>query len=400
LIEKILSPVVQEFIRKNAHVDVNALLLKQQDIDGVPSGIIANQIEGRKKAHDKIPLYYNTTSIVYPPVLNLEQSSSEITAQFKNQILDEYLPDKSSVVDLTGGFGIDSFFFHKVFKKVTTVEPDPTLLEICAHNHRVLGARNIQYENLRAEIFIKETHEDFSLVFIDPSRRNKSLKRVYTFSECEPDITKLHSQVFSLARFLLIKASPLLDIHQGIKDLAYVKCVFVVAVENECKEILFLSERNFKEQPIISAVNLTGNGFSRFDFTTLNEENTSVDYSDPQDYLYEPNAAIMKAGAFKLIAKEYGIHKLHPNTHLYTSTNILNGFPGRIFKIVAFVKPRPSSVQPYFQNNKANVSVRNYPMTVLELRQATGLKDGGENYLIGCSGLGKKFLVVAHRLIT
>ena len=261
LFHDILSPDVQRFIHEHDRDDVRALVLKHAAVNGVPMSIIAEQISGRKKAKEKIPLLAETAGIVYPPNLNLEQSSSQKTALYKNTLLKDVQP-KDRCVDLTGGFGIDAFFFSKVFREVLYVEPNENLLRLVQHNHRQLGADNIVHQVNTAEQFLtdalsKQTKLD--IAYIDPSRRNKINKKVFSLTECEPDVTTLLDTIFQITDVLLIKASPLLDLHQGLLELKFVQKIIVVAVENEVREVLFLCVKNFEGEPLIQPINLLKN---------------------------------------------------------------------------------------------------------------------------------------------
>ena len=394
MLENILRPEIQQYIRDHENEDAKALVLKQKEILGVPSAEIAQQIAGRKKAKDKLPTWYQGEKIVYPPTLNLEQCSSEITAEYKAKILCDDMTQQ--IADLTGGFGVDTFCFSKLCKEVHYVEPNEDLYSIVDNNFIQLGA-SIKGHNQTAEDFIN-TSPQIDAFFIDPSRR-KSTQRVFKLVDCVPDITALQDSLFSFASKLLIKTSPLLDILQGISELKNVKKVFVVAVKNEVKELLFLCEKDFNKEPIIEAVNLFENkGPEILSFHTSDEKSTDISFGDPKRYLYEPNASILKAGAFKTVCKNFALLKVHPNTHLYTSDSLISNFPGRVFEIEAFVKPVKKDLLNYFPEGKANITTRNYPLSPEQLKKKTGLKDGGDKFLIGFSGEGEKFLVVAVRL--
>jgi len=401
LLTKILSPGVQRFIHEHERDDVRALVLKQADVEGVPISIIADQISGLKKAKEKIPLLADTAGIVYPPSLNLEQSSSQKTARYKNVLLKDVHP-KDRCVDLTGGFGIDAFFFSKVFRQVHYVEPNEDLLHLVQHNHKQLGASNIIHQVNTAEQFLNEALVNpakLDLAYIDPSRRNKINKKVFSLTECEPDVTTLLDRIFQITDVLLIKASPLLDLHQGLAELKFVQKVIVIAVENEVREVLFLCFKHFEGEPLIQTINLLKNEKEEsLSFLFSAERAATSTFSPPQKFLYEPNAAILKAGAFKTISQKFQLSKLHPSTHLYTSATWLENFPGRVFEVLELLKASPKSMAALFPEGKANVTTRNYPLSVEELKKKTGLKDGGTNYLIGFSGQQEKFLAAARRL--
>ena len=305
---------------------------------------------------------------------------------------------QSRVLDLTGGLGVDAFFFSQICKELHYVEPNHNLLKIAEHNHHELGITNIHYHHSSAEVFLNlvSNTTKFDMIYIDPSRRSMGQK-VFSLRQCEPDVIKLQPKIWSLTNNLIIKTSPLFDIKLGLKELQHVKKVSVISVDNECKEVLFYCEKNFASESAIDAMNLADTD-SSFPFSFSEEEKAQVSYSDPLLYLYEPNASLLKSGAFKTTAARFHIHKLHPNTHLYTSDQVIANFPGKVFQIESFVKSDDKELMKFFEGSKANILTRNYPLSVDALRKKTRLKEGGKKFLIGCSGVKKKFLLVATRL--
>lgn len=400
-IQDLLQPELQQFILLHEADDEKELLLKHKSIVGVLSSLVANQIAGRRKAKLKLPIWYGTKNILYPPSVNVEQCSSEATATFKVELLKQNIKsDFNKAVDLSGGFGVDSFFLSSLFKEVDYVEPNENLFEITRHNHNTLQASSIQYHHTTAEQFLTSTPNHFDLLYIDPSRRTKGNQKIFRLADCMPDITQLQDVVFQKTNILLVKVSPMLDLQQGIKELKHVAKVFVVAVDNECKEVLFLCRKGHEAEPVVEAVDLkmSSAGLS-FSFLFSEERNSIAEFSNPLRYLYEPNAALLKAGAFKLIAQRFSLKKIQQHTHLYTSENLLIDFPGRVFEIEALIKPDAKIARQYFPESKANVATRNYPLSPEELKKKTNLKDGGEKYLIGFSGVKEKFVAVCKRLI-
>lgn len=401
MLQELLSTEVQSFIRAHENEDERNLLLKHKLIHGIPAALIADQIRGRKKSKEKLPSYYNAENILYPPGINLEQCSSEKTAQFKIDFLQKNIgvPTVNVCADLTGGFGVDSFFFSKIAKTVHYVEPNLALQLLTRHNHEQFGRLNIEYHNTTAEEFLISSTHLFDFVYIDPSRRAEGNKKVFRLSDTEPDVTALLKSIFENTSVLLIKASPLLDIHSALKQLSFVKTVIVLSVENECKELLFYCEKDFNDEPVIEAVNLRlGKTDEPFFFSLHDEENARVELAEPLTYLYEPNASILKAGAFKLVGENFSLAKIHPSTHLYTASSLIPNFPGRTYRIVALVKPDDKMLKAFFPEGKANITTRNYPLSVRDLKRKTKLKDGGYQYLIGFTGIKKKYLAVAERL--
>jgi hypothetical protein len=393
----LLRPEVQKFIREHEHDDEKKLVLQHRDVLGIPSSLLADQIIGRRKAKIKVPLYYNMPGIIYPPGLNLEQSSSEETAIFKANALNSIIGPGITLADMTGGFGVDSLFLSRVCKKIFYIEPNASLLAIARQNHETLQVKNIDYRHATAAEFISSFREKLDCAFIDPSRRNKLSQKVFKLSDCEPDVPGLLSEIFQTTDCLLVKTSPLLDIQLAIKELKNVERVWVISVSNECKELLFFCRKDFVAEPTILAVNLQTDQES-FEFRVSAENKTVAQFSEPLSYLYEPNASILKAGAFKLIGEKFSMLKLHPSTHLYTSQDLIEKFPGRIFKIIQSVKADYMALKEIFIDGKANVITRNYPLSPEALKKKTKLKDGGERYLIGFSGQQEKYLVAATRI--
>lgn len=394
----LLKEEVRSFIRQHEQDDPRNIALLSNKISGINNSELAAQIAGRQKAKNKIQTYHALDTIIYPPSLNLEQSSSEATAKFKAAILEELgIPKDKTIADLSGGFGIDTFFFSRVFKRVIHVEPNDGLQEIAEHNHKALRAENILYVNKNAEAFLTAPEESFNVAYVDPSRRIEN-RKVFALTDCEPNIPVLENKIFEHARLLLLKAAPLLDISAGIKSLRFVKKVIVLSVDNECKELLFICEHGFFEEPIINAVNIQAKEYSSFSFTQSQEQNITLTYAEPATYLYEPNASILKSGAFKSIAQSFGVTKLAVSTHLYTADGLVEGFPGRVFKIDHVTKPEPKLVHSLIPDKKANVITRNYPLSAEDLKKKLKLSDGGNHYVLAFSSSKHKYVTLCSRL--
>lgn len=396
-LEKIAGDEIQTYLFSEGEGDISNLQLRDREKFGLPFKLLAGQLSARKKNVVKLPSFFRTKGILYPPSVNLEQSSSESTGKFKAEtIVDAIGKTNALVADLTGGFGVDSFFFSKKAEAVDYVEPDPGLLDIARHNLDLLGCSNIQYHPTNAKDFLNRCQRNYDLIYLDPSRRDAHAGKVFRLADCQPDIAGLLYQLFEFTEFVLIKTSPLLDIQQGLKELNMVKKVLVVSVNNECKELLFLIQKGFSDEPIIETYNLDKLGEVKqfFYFTREEEKNTDSDFSEPLTYLYEPNASILKAGAFKCIGKKFGLRKLQANTHFYTSNLLNENFPGRIFRIDQLEFDRKN-----FTEKKANVITRNYPLSAEELKKKLKLADGGEKYVIGFSSVKKKYSVLATRWV-
>jgi len=369
---------------KNDSLNEVALLLSKQP--NLNKEFILAQINGLQKAKNKINEFYETPNIIYPSKLSLEQCSSEKTGIYKSQLV-----NGETLVDLTGGFGVDSFYFSKTFEKVTHIEQNTELHETVKYNFGLLEANNINLINSTAEEFIENNTEKFDVAYIDPSRRNEN-QRVFKLDECTPNIIELASEIFKFSDNILIKTAPLLDIKQTLKDLKCVSNIWVIAVNNDCKEVLYLLEKDFSSEPEINTINLTKTN-QKFSFNYEQENTAKAEYSTPKSYLYEPNSAILKAGAFNSICDEYKVKKIAQHSHLYTSDNLIEIFPGRSFKV--------EHILPYNYKDfrklgitKANVSCRNFKHNVEQVKQKLKLKDGGDIYLFATTDKNEKPLLI------
>ncbi len=375
-----------EFIQhsKNKPLTEVALLLnKKPKLD---KEFILSQINGIQKAKNKLPEFYNTPNIIYPSKLSMEQCSSERTGIYKSQLI-----EGNSLIDLTGGFGVDSFYFSKNFTQITYVEKNVELVETVKNNFGLLKVKNVNILNTTAEDFINSAKEKVDVIYIDPSRRNEN-QRVFKLNECTPNTIELAPQLFKIADKILIKTAPLLDIKLTLKDLKCVTNVWVVSVNNDCKEVLYLLEKDKVVEPKINTINLT-NSNQEFYFDYKTESNSLVEYSPPKNYLYEPNSSIMKAGAFNSICNHFSMKKLAKNTHLYTSENLIENFPGRTFKIETVINYSLKDFKK-LGIKKANVSCRNFKDSVEQVQQKLKLKDGGGIYLFATTDSNNKPILI------
>ena len=371
--KEILRSDIQGFIKKHLNFDIAAISLAKSPFSDVSSAELAAQVKGLRTAAEKLPTWFATSGIYYPPTLNLEQASSEPLAQYKAGLIRGEV-----LVDLTGGFGVDSFFFSKQFKKVHYCERDAGLAEIAAHNFTRLGARNIEVHTGNGLEFLEEIargKEVVDCIYLDPSRRGKGGKRVFRLSEYEPPVAELLPGLFGCSRHVLLKTAPMLDLTEGTKLLGQVREVHVVGILNEVKELLWRLDQEWTQRPELIAADLSYPSHA-LRFTESEESTSQVSFGMPGKYLYEPNACILKAGAFKTTALRYGLVKLHPSTHLYTSQSLVP-FPGRRFEIKEMLPYKPGKL-PY---RKANVSTRNFPESVAVIRKRNRISDGGTTYL-------------------
>lgn len=368
----LLNEDVQEYIKARTNDDLKSLAFKKNPFPDIDWKEILTQIESRKKSEKKLPTWFNTSGILYPPKLNLEQSSSETTAQYKSSLV-----SRNSLIDLTGGFGIDCFSFSKKVNQVVHCELNNELSEIVKHNYREMEISNIECKTGNSTDILKE-YRHFDWIYIDPSRRNDLKQKVFLLKDSVPNVPELLDFYFEYSENILVKTSPLIDLASGINELRNVKEIHIVALDNEVKELLWILKKNYSGNIKIKAVNITDKQTDIFEF--IYETENTVSLSLPQKYLYEPNAAIMKSGGFSEIGKQFNLKKLHQHTQLFTSDELMDFF-GRVFEIQQIISFTKQNMKDYIRNIQANVTVRNFPETVENLRKKWNIKDGGNLYI-------------------
>jgi len=382
----ILNKEIQDFINENLKFDVTQLILKGSPFSKISIQEIAQQIEAKKRCEKKLPTWFKTQNIYYPNKLNIEQTSSEITAKYKANLV-----SGNSLIDITGGFGVDAFYFSQKVNNVTHCEINEELSEIVSHNLKQFGTKNIKNYIGDGIEFLKSTSQKFDWIYTDPSRRNDTKGKVFLLKDCLPNIPENLKVLFKKSHHILIKVSPILDIKNAINELNFVKEIHVIAVENEVKELLFVLEKNYTQQIEIKTINFNKKEIQQFNFSS--ESVVSATYSEPKKYLFEPNAAILKSGAFTQLSEQLKIDKLHQHSHLYTSDNLID-FPGRKFEISHKISYDKKLLKKLIPSKKANITTRNFPETVAQIRKKTGLKDGGNQYLFFTTNCNQNHIVL------
>lgn len=386
----ILHTEKQDFIKNNINSNINELILRGSPFSDVDIKELAEQIEAKKKCQNKLPTWFKTPGIYYPNKLNVEQTSSEVTAEYKSKII---IGD--SLIDITGGLGVDDYYFSKKFNQVVHCEMNSYLSELARHNFEKLHVSNIQPYCGDGLDFLDKTDETYDWVYIDPSRRSEVKGKVFLLDDCLPNVPKNLDLLFVKTNQILIKTSPLLDISIGLGELQYVKELHVVAVNNEVKELLWVLEKGFSNEPKIQTINL-GHENSPFSFFPSEETQQEVLYGMPKTFVYEPNSAILKSGGFKVLTKYFNVKKLHQHSHLYTSDSLLE-FPGRSFKILQILTYNKKALKQ-LNITKANITTRNFPESVEQLRKKFKIKDGGETYLFFTTNCeGDKIILVCQK---
>jgi len=383
---KLLEDNVQQYISDNLKTEITKLILKGSPFNEIAIQDLANQISAKQKSEKKLPTWFSNKHMYYPNKISIEQTSSEVTARYKSKLI-----KGDTIIDITGGFGVDCFYFSKTFNDVTHCEINESLSEIVAYNYQKLGVNNIKTHAGNGFDYLKKTATHFDCIYIDPSRRSDVKGKVFLLKDCLPYVPPKLDFFFSKARSIIIKVSPLLDISQTIDDLKNVKEVHIVAVHNEVKEVLYVLEKDFEGQIEIKTVNFHKATVQELNFSFQEEKYSN--YAMPLAYLYEPNSAILKSGCFQQISEKTNTFKLQQHSHLFTSETYLD-FPGRRFKIEEVLKYDKKALKKLIPNQKANFTIRNFPKTVAQLRKETKIKDGGSTYVFFTKNKKNKLICI------
>lgn len=363
---------IKDFILQHRNDDPRDLALRQSRYPDIDIPYAVQQIAAWQMARKKLPLWAETEGIEYPVHLSMEQCSSQLTAEYKASIIQH----GESMTDLTAGFGVDATMLGKMHDHLTYVERNEELCRIADNNLPLLGVKNYDIINGNAEeVLTNLSHQ--SLIFLDPARRDEHGGKTVQISDCTPDVSQLQDMLLEKADLVMIKLSPMLDIANIIKELKGVSEIHVVSVDNECKELLVILSKDASSHSV-HCVNITKNGCQKFSTSTEDRESECHYSEKAKSYLYEPNVSIMKAGCFRSLAQSYRLAKLHPSSHLYTSDELISDFPGRIFKIDAVHSLKDKALK---QIKKANLTVRNFPSSVADLRKRLKINEGGSDYL-------------------
>lgn len=394
---KLISADIQNYINQNLNSDLNKLLLKKSPFDNVSMQEIVQQIKGKKTAEKKFPFLLKE-GIVFPPNLNLEQASSQSTAEYKARDL-----KGRSFLDLTCGFGIDAYFLSKNFDEITLVEQNPQLISIVENNWKILE-RKANFINENLEVFlnglsfdklrINSTQTDnfkkFDVVYLDPARRDQQNKKKFLLEDLSPNLLEIEEKLNSISDKIIVKLSPLIDISYLISELKNITEIQIIAVRNEVKELVLIienKEQSTKNKDIeIRCVNLESDE-PEFSFNFNDEKSAKSEFSESLNFLYIPNNSILKAGAFNIISEQFGLKKLHPNTHFYTSEHKIENFPGRV------LQTEKIETKDLKRGEKYNLISKNYPLKPEEIKKKYKLNDGGNHYLIFTQSVnGKEIL--------
>ena len=386
---------LEEFIREHRHDDVRQLALQAARYPYIDMQQALQQIAGWQTARTKLPEWAATDGIVYPPRLSMEQCSSEATAKYKAKVLD---PSTSTVIDLTGGFGVDFSYMARSFQKAVYVERQPHLCEAARHNFQLLGLENAEVVCGDGVEYLKNLPSPFNAqspltIYLDPARRDENGKKTYAISDCTPDVVALKDLLLEKAGLVLIKLSPMLDWHKAVDDLGEVVEVHIVSVDNECKELLLVLAKNPAAPLRVVCANIRHDAETELFESFPSNDNLSIPLFPAlreRDFLYEPNASIMKAGCFAEVAHRFGVQPTGSNSHLFLSPQFIPDFPGRKFQIEKVTSMNKKELKHVIGGlTKANITVRNFQLSVAELRKRLKLADGGDTYIFATT-LGEK----------
>jgi len=386
--KRILDKDVQQFIKENREKSPSAIALKKSPFLDVSSSELATQIDGWQRSVRKLPTWAFSSPIYYPDKINLEQCSSEHTALVKQTLIKK----GARVVDITGGFGVDSCYMAQEAEVVIHCELNAKLSEIVRQNAIELGVSNLICIATDGVAYVHQQKDDtLDYIYIDPSRRVNHAK-VFLLEDCEPNIVELQNGFLKKSHTIISKLSPLLDLTAAIQKLRHIKRIFVISVDGDCKELLFVQERDYQGDAIVSTIRIFQDQLQSHTFTIQEEKVTLTRASDPLTYLYDPDVSITKAGAFKTIAKRFDLYKLHQHTHLYTANDIKDHFPGRIFQI-----QQVYTLSNFKKENKisqANVATKNFPVKVEDIRKKFKIKDGGKDFLYFTTDMTGNHIVI------
>lgn len=389
----LLSKNIQEFIAKNTGASLTKLALQKNPFPEVDWILILNQIEAKTKAKDKLPTWFATENIIYPSKISVEQTSSEKTAAYKASLI-----SGKSLIDLTGGFGVDDYYFSKRFEKVTHCEINKDLSEIVKHNFEQLQITNCYFFADDSTNVLNEMNQKWDWIYIDPSRRNDAKGKVFMLKDCLPNVPEFLDFYFEKTNSILIKTAPLLDLSAGLSELKFVKNIHIIALENEVKELLFEIHNHYSGEITIKTANILKDKIESFEFVLGNESDFPT-YNLPQKYLYEPNSSIMKSGGFDEVSSIFKINKLHKHSHLYTSEELI-AFPGRTFEIEKVISYNKNDMKTELLNQQANITTRNFPDTVENIRKKWKIKNGGDLYCFFTTDKNDNKIVLICRKIT
>lgn len=387
----ILSTEIQKFINNSLQANISKLALSKNPFPEIDWKEIINQIVSKNKSKSKLTTWFTTEGIYFPPSISIEQTSSEITAKYKTDLL-----SGKSIIDLTGGFGVDCYYFSKKFEKVVHCEKNVELSEIVKHNYKKLKVDNIECKAQNSTEVLTDSDTNFDWIYIDPSRRSDIKGKVFLLKDCLPNVPANLDLYFSKSKNILIKTAPILDITAGINELNHIKSIHIIAIDNEVKELLWILEKDFSGKIEITSVNIQKEKTDSNSFVF--GQNTPTTFDLPNMFLYEPNAPLLKSGCSDNLSKTLNVDKLHPHSHLFTNLKLIE-FPGRRFMIEAVIPFKKDELKKHIEGKKMNITTRNFPLTVEEIRKKYKIAEGGNVYTFFTTNINdEKIVLICNKI--
>ena len=382
----ILKTEIQDFISNSLQANVSKLALSKNPFPKEDWKEIINQIVSKNKSQHKLPTWFNTENIYYPASISIEQTSSETTAKYKSELI-----FGSSLIDLTGGFGVDDYYFSKKFEHVIHCEKNAVLSEMVQHNYGVLNVNNITCLAQNSTDVLMQSDTTFDWIYIDPSRRSDVKGKVFLLKDCLPNVPENLEFYFTKSNSILIKTAPILDITAGCMELDNIKAIHIVAVDNEVKELLWILEKDYSGEIEIHAINIQKEKTDTNTF--ILGEHSPASFSLPKQYLCEPNASLLKSGGVDYLCEFLHISKLHPHSHLFTHDELV-AFPGRRFCVNEVLQFKKENLKKHLEGKKMNITTRNFPLTVEEIRKKYKIGDGGTVYAFFTTNINDEKIVL------
>ena len=387
----ILNTEIQDFIDNSLQANISKLALSKNPFPKIDWKEIINQIVSKNKSKSKLTTWFTTEGIYFPPSISIEQTSSEITAKYKTDLL-----SGKSIIDLTGGFGVDCYYFSKKFEKVVHCEKNVELSEIVKHNYKKLKVDNIECKAQNSTEVLTDSDTNFDWIYIDPSRRSDIKGKVFLLKDCLPNVPANLDLYFSKSKNILIKTAPILDITAGINELNHIKSIHIIAIDNEVKELLWILEKDYSSKIEITSVNIQKEKTDSNSFVF--GQNTPTTFDLPNMFLYEPNAPLLKSGCSDNLSKTLNVDKLHPHSHLFTNLKLIE-FPGRRFMIEAVIPFKKDELKKHIEGKKMNITTRNFPLTVEEIRKKYKIAEGGNVYTFFTTNINdEKIVLICNKI--
>ena len=387
----ILSTEIQKFINNSLQANISKLALSKNPFPEIDWKEIINQIVSKNKSKSKLTTWFTTVGIYFPPSISIEQTSSEITAKYKTDLL-----TGKSIIDLTGGFGVDCYYFSKKFEKVVHCEKNVELSEIVKHNYKKLKVDNIECKAQNSTEVLTDSDTNFDWIYIDPSRRSDIKGKVFLLKDCLPNVPANLDLYFSKSKNILIKTAPILDITAGINELNHIKSIHIIAIDNEVKELLWILEKDYSSKIEITSVNIQKEKTDSNSFVF--GQNTPTTFDLPNMFLFEPNAPLLKSGCSDNLSKTLNVDKLHPHSHLFTNLKLIE-FPGRRFMIESVIPFKKEELKKHIEGKKMNITTRNFPLTVEEIRKKYKIAEGGNVFTFFTTNINdEKIVLICNKI--